>query len=307
MNENLPPKIKNELKDFFDYSKLEKGLSANTINAYKHDLQIYSQFLFDNACSSFDEVSYKLLSKFFELLCDLSLTETTQNRYLAAIRGIHKYLYYCGKCSKDISELIELPQIARTLPQVLSLEMIEKIIKQIDTTTDAGIRDEAMVEMLYGCGLRVSELIELTSRDLHLEEGMIRVLGKGSKERFVPIGLVAISCLKNYRNNVRHKFLSNKNYATEQIFLNQRGGKFSRMGIWKIIDKYAKRAEIEFQVHPHIFRHSFATHLLEGGADLRVVQELLGHSSLNTTQIYTHLDNSYIKEVHTTFHPRAKM
>lgn len=303
MNEDYPFQIKKELKDFFNFIKLEKGLSANTITAYKYDLDSYAKFIYANGCSSINDVTINVLTSFFEELYSLCLTEVTRNRYLASIRGLHKYLFNNNKISRDVSELIEVPKTQRNLPEVLTVEMIDNIINSIDVSTPVGVRDRAMIELLYACGLRVSELINLTHRDLFLDDEMLRIFGKGSKERIVPVGSEAIFWLKKYLTQARGLFL--KNNTVDNIFLNQRGNYLTRMGIWKIIDKYAKQAGVQFQVHPHIFRHSFATHLLEGGADLRVVQELLGHSSINTTQIYTHLDRSYLKEVHRTFHPRA--
>jgi len=305
MNEKLPSKLKNELKEFTNFIKLEKGLSQNTIVSYNNDLKNYTEFILEKGCSSLNEVSLEMLTAFFYNLYECGFAAVTINRYLASIRGIHKYLFAQNKIEKDISELIELNKVTRNLPDVLTVEMIDKIINHIDISTPAGIRDKAIIELLYSCGLRVSELINLTNRDLLFAEGIIRIFGKGAKERIVPIAEITMNCLNNYIKNARMLFVSEK--TKDEIFLNRFGSKLSRMGIWNIIDKYATMADIPCKVHPHIFRHSFATHLLEGGADLRVVQELLGHSSINTTQIYTHLDKSYLHEVHRSFHPRAKM
>ena len=305
MTENLPIQIKIELKEFFNFIKLEKGLSQNTIISYSNDLKNYTEFISEKNCISLNDVSLEILSDFFNQLFYCGLTEVTVSRYLASIRGIHKYLFGQNKLEKDISELIELPKISRNLPDVLTVEMIDKIVEQIDVLTAAGIRDRAIIELLYSCGLRVSELINLTNRDIFLTEGIVRIFGKGAKERVVPIADITVEHLKNYIEKARTQFVSLQ--TKDEIFLNQRGNKLSRMGIWNIINKYATVANIPFKVHPHIFRHSFATHLLEGGADLRIVQELLGHSSINTTQIYTHIDNSYLKEVHRNFHPRSRI
>jgi integrase/recombinase XerD len=304
MNKELPFKLKNELKEFLNFIKLEKGLAQNTIISYSNDLKNYAEFISEKKCSTVSEVSLEMLSEFFYNLYECGLTEVTMNRYLASIRGIHKYLLGQNKIEKDISELMELPKTTRNLPDVLTVEMIDKIISCIDVFTSSGIRDKAIIELLYSCGLRVSELINLTNRDLFLTDGIVRIFGKGAKERIVPIAKITVDCVKNYIENARGQFVSQK--TKDEIFLNRFGDKFSRMGIWNIIDKYATMANISVKVYPHIFRHSFATHLLEGGADLRVVQELLGHSSINTTQIYTHIDKSYLHEIHRTFHPRAK-
>jgi integrase/recombinase XerD len=324
MNKEFSTQLNNELKEFINFVKLEKGLSENTINAYNHDLVEYAKYISQHGCSSVADVSLFVLCNFFDDLYkikkpsvinkkipvkdrveQLCLTNVTKNRYLASIRGLHGYLFSQNKLAEDISTLIDPPKTTRNLPVVLTVEMIDKIVDCIDIQTSAGIRDRAIIELLYACGLRVSELLNLTTRDLYVEESMLRVLGKGSKERVVPIGKLATYWLDNYIVNARSRFASDK--TKDEIFLNQRGKKLSRMAIWGIIKKYSESANIPFSVHPHIFRHSFATHLLERGADLRVVQELLGHSSINTTQIYTHLDRSYLKEVHRTFHPRAKL
>ncbi len=301
----LSLEINKELKSYLDFIKLEKGLTANSIEAYSHDLRVYAGFLAQNNITSIASVEYQHLKNFFDNLYELCLSDTTRARYLSSIRGIHKFLFINNKAASDVSELIEMPKQERALPDVLSLEMISQMIDAIDTTNAAGVRDRAIIEVLYACGLRISELMELTLHNIFWDDSLIRVIGKGHKERIVPIGEEARKWLKTYINEAR-ELLYQTGISPDNIFLNRRGGKLSRMGIWKIIDRYAKIAGINFQVHPHLFRHSFATHLLEGGADLRAVQEMLGHSSINTTQIYTHLDRNYIKEVHSTFHPRAK-
>lgn len=203
----------------------------------------------------------------------------------------------------DISENIEMPKLKRHLPETLTAEETDKIITLPDISTPAGIRDRAMLETLYACGLRVSELINLSARDIIVDAEIVRVFGKGSKERLVPIGSHALNWINEYLSKVRPMLIKTGKSETA-LFLNMRGSKLSRMGIWKIIKQYSDLAGIR-DVHPHTFRHSFATHLLEGGADLRAVQEMLGHADIATTQIYTHIDREFIKEVHKTFHPRA--
>ncbi len=201
-------------------------------------------------------------------------------------------------------EKVSAPKVSKSLPNVLNINEIESILSEPDVSKKLGLRDKALLETFYACGLRVSELINLKISDLFLKEEMIRVFGKGSKERFVPIGSSAIKWIEEYLKNSR-PLLEKKAKSQHVLFLNSRGTKLSRMGVWKIVDKYAKLAGIKKEVHPHTFRHSFATHLLEGGADLRAVQEMLGHVDISTTQIYTHIDRDYIKQVHRDFHPRG--
>jgi integrase/recombinase XerD len=219
----------------------------------------------------------------------------------------HEFMMNEGYVKKDITENIISPKIPKRLPKVLSINEIEKILNVIDITKILGIRDRAMLELLYACGLRISELLKLRLSSIFFDEGWIRIFGKGNKERIVPFGNEARKWLKKYINYFRPE-LKKKNIfkAEDFIFLNVRGGPLSRMGVWKIIQQYVKSAGIYKKVSPHTFRHSFATHLLEGGADLRAVQEMLGHSDISTTQIYTHLDRDYLKEIHKTFHPRER-
>jgi integrase/recombinase XerD len=202
------------------------------------------------------------------------------------------------------SAQLQSPKLDRTLPEVLSIHDIEKLFDAPDTSTYPGIRDRAMLELMYGAGLRISELLNLSMQQVYLKEEILRVYGKGSKERIIPLGGHAKHWLKKYLQISRNIFV--KGASVEEIFLNQRGSKLSRMGFWKILRKYVLLADLSIEIHPHTFRHSFATHLLEGGADLRVVQELLGHSDISTTQIYTHIDREFLRETIHTFHPRSK-
>jgi integrase/recombinase XerD len=300
----LTGKMENELKKFLFFISLEKGLAENTSISYEHDLKVYASFLLAKNLSSFRAVQTSNLSEFLNRLSELGLTATTRKRYIASIRGLHKYLFSIGTCSSDISEKIELPKAGRPLPDTLTIEQVNEILEQPNTKTKTGLRDKAMLELMYACGLRVSEVINIKKRDLIFDAGIIRVFGKGSKERIVPIGNSAIKWINEYLIKSR-PFLLKIQITDDVLFLNTRGTKLSRMGIWKIVDKYVKLAGIELNIHPHTFRHSFATHLLEGGADLRAVQEMLGHSDISTTQIYTHIDQDFIKEVHRTFHPRG--
>ena len=243
---------------------------------------------------------------YLEELGDIPLAPTSLARNLSSIRMFHRFMVNEGYCPKDVTENIDSPKLPKRLPKILDIPDIEALFAEIDTETDPGIRDRAMLELLYGSGLRISELLSLRLPSVMLEEGWVRVLGKGFKERIVPFGEEAQSWLKIYITNVRPLLAENLK-AEDVIFLNMRGTPLSRMGVWKIIQKYTRLAGIEKAVSPHVFRHSFATHLLEGGADLRAVQEMLGHSDIATTQIYTHLDRNYLKEVHKTFHPREKL
>ncbi|MEA1986999.1 MAG: site-specific tyrosine recombinase, partial [Candidatus Marinimicrobia bacterium] len=224
-----------------------------------------------------------------------------------SIRMFHEFMMNEGYVKKDITENFSLPKIPSRLPKVLEINDMEKLLKAIDSKTDLGLRDKAMLELLYACGLRISELLNMRLPSIFLDEGFVRIFGKGNKERIIPIGETAKKWLIKYINSSRIE-LQKKNplKAENFIFLNTRGTPLSRMGVWKIIQKYVALAGIQKKVSPHTFRHSFATHLLEGGADLRAVQEMLGHSDIATTQIYTHLDNDYLKEIHKTFHPREK-
>jgi integrase/recombinase XerD len=300
----MPKSLLRPMKEFIDYITIERGLSDNTKFSYEHDLLRFGEYLTNQNINKFSNVKIQQISDFLILLSELGLNATSRARYLSAIRGMFKYLYAKGEVESDVSELVDLPKLRKKLPDTLSVEDIEKILEAVDISQKAGIRDRAILETLYGCGLRVSELIGLKQRDIIYESEIIRVFGKGSKERFVPIGRTAIKWIEEYRVKVRPHF-NKKSVGIDVLFLNQRGGSFSRMGIWKIVERYSSLAGIELNVHPHIFRHSFATHLLEGGADLRAVQEMLGHADISTTQIYTHLDRDYIKEVHKSFHPRG--
>ncbi|MFA7325422.1 MAG: site-specific tyrosine recombinase XerD [Candidatus Kapaibacterium sp.] len=302
--QELPISLTKHLKAFLYYIELEKGLAENTISSYKNDLTRLIEFTYDNGVSYYQEISLELLENFFNQLYELGLNNSSRARYLSAIRELFKYLNYKKIIPDNKTEKLDLPKSSRKIPEVLSYHEISMILDVIDIHTHLGIRDRAMLETLYASGLRVSELTGVKERDILFDEGIIRVFGKGSKERIVPIGSSALQFIKQYLSEVRFH-IKNSNKHAEELFLNSRGGKLSRMGIWKIIDKYVKMTNIEKNVHPHTFRHSFATHLLEGGADLRSVQEMLGHSDISTTQIYTHIDNQYLKEIHNSFHPRA--
>ena len=295
------------LKDFLNHLQVERNLAKNTIESYSSDLNRYINFLKEQKVSKPADIKISLLYDFIDILNEIPLAAASISRNFSSIRMFHEFMMNEGYVKKDITENIISPKIPKRLPKVLSINEIEKILNVIDITKILGIRDRAMLELLYACGLRISELLKLRLSSIFFDEGWIRIFGKGNKERIIPFGNEARKWLKKYINYIRPE-LKKKNIlkAEDFIFLNARGGPLSRMGVWKIIQQYVKSAGIYKKVSPHTFRHSFATHLLEGGADLRAVQEMLGHSDISTTQIYTHLDRDYLKEIHKTFHPRER-
>lgn len=295
------------LKDFFNHLRVERNLAKNTIESYSIDINRYVNFLKEQKVSKPENIKISLLYDFIDILNEIPLAAASISRNFSSIRMFHEFMMNEGYVKKDITENIISPKIPKRLPKVLSINEIEKILNVIDITKILGIRDRAMLELLYACGLRISELLKLRLSSIFFDEEIIRVFGKGNKERIIPFGNEARKWLKKYINYIRPE-LKKKNIlkAEDFIFLNARGGPLSRMGVWKIIQQHVKSAGIYKKVSPHTFRHSFATHLLEGGADLRAVQEMLGHSDISTTQIYTHLDRDYLKEIHKTFHPRER-
>jgi len=292
------------LKDYLALLKVEKNLTKNTISSYKNDLNVFLQYMEDIGIKDLSEISSENISSFFLSLKNLGLNERSSARYFSSIRGFFKYLIKNDYLESSPIEKMKAPKISRKLPSVLSVDEINLLLNSPSTEDKFGIRDKAILEVFYACGLRVSELINLKIVDLFLNENLIKVFGKGRKERLVPIGSTAIACIENYLLQSR-PFLKKNLQSENYLFLNNRGKKFSRMGIWKIVKRYVEMSNIKKEIHPHTFRHSFATHLIEGGADLRSVQEMLGHSDISTTQIYTHIDRDYIKKVHKMYHPRG--
>ena len=292
------------LKEYLSLLKIEKNLSDNSISSYKTDLTKFILFLKEKNISDFDNVSYSVITDFFSKLKEYELTSASVSRYSSSLRGFFSYLFEQKYIRENPTKNLTSTKLARSLPTVLSFNEVEKILDQPDVKDKFGIRDRAILELFYSSGLRVSELINLKIADLFFDDEVIRVLGKGNKQRIVPIGKSAQKWITEYMLKVRPLF--QKKMKSENIlFLGRRGTKLSRMAIWKIVRKYTEQANIQKDVHPHTFRHSFATHLLEGGADLRAVQEMLGHADISTTQIYTHIDRDYIKQVHKDFHPRG--
>ncbi len=292
------------IKEYLAYLKLEKNLSDSTIKSYQNDLGAFKDFLNSKGIDDPGDITSQYLNDFFKLLNELGLVGSSAARYFSSLKGFFLYLILNKYILKNPIEKVSAPKVSKKLPGVLDVSEIEKILSIPDINDKLGLRDKAILELFYACGTRVSELINLKVNDLFLNDEVIRVLGKGSKERLIPIGTSAINWVKEYLTKSR-PLLMKKMKSENYLFLNSRSTKLSRMGVWKIIDRYVKEADIKKDVHPHTFRHSFATHLLEGGADLRAVQEMLGHADISTTQIYTHIDRDYIKQIHKQYHPRG--
>jgi len=296
--------MKELLQNFLlNHLHLERGLSENTREAYRRDLIRYIQFLESLQITRPQDVSQTHISQFVQLLAELGLSASSISQNLSAIRSFHRFLLNENLSPSDPTEDVESPRLRRKLPVVLTVAEVENLMAQPDISNPQGLRDRAMLEFLYATGVRVSELIQIKQGDLRLDSGFVRILGKGSKERLVPIGSQAIAFVGRYQREARPLFYR-PGRSDDILFLTRRGDSFTRMGFWKMLKDYAQKAGIRKNVSPHTLRHSFATHLLEGGADLRAVQEMLGHADISTTQIYTHLDREYLKEIHQTFHPR---
>ncbi|MDA9952442.1 site-specific tyrosine recombinase XerD [Chitinophagales bacterium] len=293
--------------DFSNYLKLEKGRSDNTVQGYIRDVRKLLQYIdIELPSKSFRDLNLKDIQTFIGFLnTEFGLSEQSQSRIISGIKAFYKYLRIEQIISKDPCEMLDAPKLSRKLPDTLSYAEIQQIIDHIDLSTDEGIRNRAIIETLYSCGLRVSELTTLKRAHLFFDADFIKVFGKGEKERLVPIGSEAIKQINIYIDNIRNHINIQKGHENT-LFLNRRGKGLSRVMIFYIIKDAVKKAGIQKKVSPHTFRHSFATHLVEGGADLRAVQEMLGHSSITTTEIYTHLDQSYLQETIAQFHPRHR-
>ncbi|MGN6181257.1 MAG: site-specific tyrosine recombinase XerD [Mucilaginibacter sp.] len=293
------------IKGFQTYLKLEKSLSPNSIEAYSRDIDKLCQFANSRQASLRPEnVTLSDLREFIVWVIELGMTPASQARILSGIKAFYKYMLMEDLIQNDPSELLESPKLQRKLPDTLSYEDINRLIGAIDLSRPDGQRNKAILEVLYGCGLRVSELTELKLSNLYLDIEFIKVTGKGSKERLVPIGSEAVKALKIWIEQVRvHTPI--KKGEEDMVFLNQRGSRLSRVYIFMLIKQLAETIGLKKTISPHTFRHSFATHLVEGGADLRAVQEMLGHESITTTEIYTHLDREFLKGTIIQFHPRS--
>ena len=290
-------------KGFKAWLQLEKSLSDNSVDAYLQDIDKLTAFLeLHDLKKSPSDIDLKLLENFVKWIHELGMTATSQARIISGLRSFYKYCLLEQLSEKDPTVLLEAPKIRRKLPDTLSIDEINAIIDAIDLSAAEGTRNKAIFETMYSCGLRVSELINLKISSLYLDVGFIKVIGKGDKQRLVPIGSEAIKHIGIYKNNVRNHIMIKKD-KEDFLFLNRRGSQLSRVMIFLILKELVKKAGIEKNVSPHTFRHSFATHLVEGGADLRAVQEMLGHESITTTEIYTHLDRDFLRSTLQQFHP----
>jgi integrase/recombinase XerD len=295
------------LKGFKAYLQLERSLSENSVDAYLRDIIKLKQFCELQGISVQPEkLTQQQLEQFLTFISEYGLSARTQARILSGIKAFYKYLSIEDIIDENPTELLEAPKIGRKLPDVLSIEEINELISAIDLSKPEGERNKAILETMYSCGLRVSELINLKLSNLVFNEGFIHVVGKGSKERIVPIGSIAIKHINIYIQSVRNHQQNITKSSEDILFLNRRGAKLTRVMIFTIIKQLCKKAGINKSISPHTLRHSFATHLVEGGADLRAVQEMLGHESITTTEIYTHLDRDYLRQAILDFHPRAK-
>jgi integrase/recombinase XerD len=292
------------LQLYYDSLLFDKGLSGLTLESYGNDLKRYIGFLDSLGIKSAADIKADHIREFITVLRDLGLEINSVIRNLSSIRNFHKFMVNENICQANTTLHIETPKKPKTLPAVMSFEEIERLFSVPDLSSPLGIRDRAMLEMMYACGLRITELLSIDYNSVIFPEGIVRVIGKRDKERVVPIGSSALGHLKKYLSDVRPD-LAAKGRTKGTLFLNSRGNRMSRMGFWKIVRKCVQLANLPIDIHPHTFRHSFATHLLEGGADLRSVQEMLGHADITTTQIYTHIDREHLKQVYKQFHPRG--
>lgn len=292
------------LSDYLTELKIGRNLADNSLESYGRDIRSFLQFISDAGVKDLCEVESETARDFFNLLSEAGISAASLARYHSSIKGFFSFLVISEYIRKNPVAKLKPPKMRRKLPEVLTPDEIDLIISKIDTQTSAGLRDRAMIETLYACGIRVSELTGLKKSDIFFEEEMVRVFGKGSKERFVPIGSSALKAIGEYLLHARPVMA--KPAGGNILFLNRkRGSGLSRVAVWSIIKEYADLAGLGKRVYPHIFRHSFATHLIEGGANIRAVQEMLGHTDISVTQIYTHIDISYIKQVVQMYHPRG--
>ena len=293
------------VQEYENYLRLERSLSSNSVEAYVHDAIKLKQFL---EISNLDftplQVSLTELRNFIEYINDLGMTPFSQARIISGLKSFYKFLVYAGELDADPTTLLEAPKLGRKLPDTLNVHEIDRILEAIDHAKPEGMRNRAMLETLYSSGLRVTELVALKLAHVHFEVGFLRVIGKGNKERLVPIGKQALKYIDIYRKEVRVHLDIAKGHESF-LFLNRRGKKLSRQMVFVYIKDLVNKAGLNKKVSPHTFRHSFATHLIEGGADLRAVQEMLGHESITTTEIYTHLDRDYLRQVIQEYHPRS--
>lgn len=293
------------LEEYIIYLKIERGLSANTVTSYKRDIEKYLTFLMEKKITQLDEVSRFEVLDFLQILRQSGAADNSIIRMVSSLRKFHQYLKRESIVSDDPMQLIDTPKKASTLPKAISPQAVEQLLEAPDTTTPLGVRDRTILELMYATGLRISELVNLKLSDMHLTMGFIQTMGKGEKERIIPLGEIASQWLDHYLDGARVYLQDQSAEISEYVFLNSRGKGLSRQGVWKKVKQLALEAGIDQNVTPHTLRHSFATHLLENGADLRMVQELLGHADISTTQIYTHITKTRLKQVYSDYHPRA--
>lgn len=305
LNKQKNKNFEKYLQDYLNYLSVEKGLCENTILSYQKDIEQFNKYLANTKSQSYQDIKTNNITNFLAYLKKKNILSSSIARKLVAIKGIFKFLIMENIITNNPTETIESPKISTKLPRYLTHSEVEKLLSQPDLKTVIGIRDKAMLETLYATGIRVSELISIDIRNVNLDVGFVKVLGKGAKERIIPIGKIAIRYLKEYIREPRIILIKSKSCPTNILFITMRGKIFTRQGFWKIIKYYAQKARLSKDISPHILRHSFATHLLANDADLRVVQELLGHADISTTQIYTHINKERMKEIHKRYHPRG--
>jgi len=296
-------KLEENLECFLDYLSIERGLAQNTIISYRYDLIKYISFLKKRKVNSFNQTNKVLVNNYFTYLRGKDLEINSISRNLVAVKMFYRFLLMEGLIKEDITSLIEFPRVSKKLPHALSLREINLLLDKANFKGKLGLRDQAILELLYATGMRVSELIYLKINDLNMENRMLKCLGKGSKERIIPFGDKAYQSLNLYLDTVRPKLVKNPDENT--LFLNSRGGRLSRQGVFYLVKLYAQKAKIEKKITPHTLRHTLATHLIENGADLRSVQEMLGHSDISTTQIYTHVSRKWVSEEYYRAFPRT--
>lgn len=294
------------LDDYISYLKIERGLAENTISSYRRDIQQFIDFMKEEKINSLNQVDRFDLLNFLQVLKEEGKSSNTIIRMVSSLRKFFDFCFQEKWIDQDPMLHIDTPKKAKSLPKVLSPEEVDRLIEAVDTSKPLGIRDRAMLEVMYATGMRISELVDLSLADLHLNMGFIQTLGKGSKERIIPLGGQAKNWLDQYLDQVRPSLVEKQEQEVNQVFLNYTGLGLSRQGVWKNIKQWAGKARISSKMSPHTLRHSFASHILENGADLRIVQELLGHSSISTTQIYTHISNRRLQEMYRDHHPRGR-
>lgn len=298
-----PNEIHQSIDQYLNYLLVEKGLAPATLESYAADLKTFQAYLEDQGIKSLAQTDTALVLKYVISLRNSGLGARSRARHLVSLRGFYAHLHQSGRMDSDPARLIELPKSGLKLPDVIGIEQVARLLEMPDRNTALGLRDAAMLELLYAAGLRVSELVGLETTSVNLEAGFARVWGKGSKERVVPIGTKAVTSLGTYLREGRPKLL--KHHTSRHLFVARAGKPMTRQGFWKLLRKYASMAGITQRITPHSLRHSFASHLLEGGADLRSVQMMLGHADIATTQIYTHIAQKRLMEIHKRYHPRG--